>query len=213
MSTCYWLDLETLGTQPIMSKKLSRDWVPLDTWDWGPVTFAFQALSLVEKGELVQVRFTLRLRDHANGVSEWRWIQSLHGFVHDIKWIVFHGHLDDYFQKPPLEGGLNTKSGDHGNPKSHIYWFIIIFIMCEDLAWIDFHWNSIWLRAWSHMTPHYNWGLVTTLHDFGSVLGQPLDTHSFMVITLGLCVNWPWPWWVSNSSTILLCGDYTKYCI
>ena len=28
----------------------------------------------------------------------------------------------------------------------------------------------------SHMTPHYTWGSVTTLHEFGGVLGQPLDT-------------------------------------
>ena len=34
-----------------------------DTQDWGPVTIALQALSLVEKAEPVQVRLTLRLRD------------------------------------------------------------------------------------------------------------------------------------------------------
>ena len=37
-----------------------------------------------------------------------RWMQSLHGFLHGIKWIMFHAHLD-YFQKPPLEGRPNTK--------------------------------------------------------------------------------------------------------
>jgi hypothetical protein len=37
---------------------------PLHTRDWGPVTIALQALSLVEKAEPVQVHyFTLRLRD------------------------------------------------------------------------------------------------------------------------------------------------------
>jgi hypothetical protein len=36
---------------------------PLHTRDWGPVTIILQALSLVEKPEPVQVRFTLRLRD------------------------------------------------------------------------------------------------------------------------------------------------------
>ena len=35
----------------------------LHTLDWGPVTIALQVLSLVEKVEPVQVRFTLRLRD------------------------------------------------------------------------------------------------------------------------------------------------------
>ena len=36
---------------------------PLHTRDWEPVTITLEALSLVEKAELVQVRFTLRLRD------------------------------------------------------------------------------------------------------------------------------------------------------
>jgi hypothetical protein len=36
---------------------------PLHTRDWKPVTITLQALSLVEKAEPVQVRFTLRLRD------------------------------------------------------------------------------------------------------------------------------------------------------
>jgi hypothetical protein len=37
---------------------------------------------------------------------------------------------------------------------------------------------------------------VTTLHDFGGVLGRPLDTfllssHNLMVTALGSCVKWP----------------------
>ena len=36
---------------------------PLHTQDWEPVTITFQALSLVEKAEPVQVHFTLCLRD------------------------------------------------------------------------------------------------------------------------------------------------------
>ena len=39
-----------------------RVW-PLHTQDWGAVTIALQALSLVETAEPVQVRFTLRWRD------------------------------------------------------------------------------------------------------------------------------------------------------
>ena len=35
-------------------------WGPLHTRDWEPVTITLQALSLVEKAELVQVCFTLR---------------------------------------------------------------------------------------------------------------------------------------------------------
>ena len=104
-------------------------------------------------------------------------MQSLHGYLHDIQWIMFHGHLH-YLQKPSFGGRSNTKSGDHGTLKSHNCWIItfLVFIKCEDPAWIEMHWNSIWLRARSHRTSHYTWGLVTTLHDFGSILGQPLDT-------------------------------------
>ena len=37
---------------------------------------------------------------------------------------------------------------------------------------------------------------MTTLHDFGGVLGEPLDKcllgcHNFMVTALGSCVKWP----------------------
>ena len=47
-----------------------------------------------------------------------RWMQSLHGFLHGIEWIMFHGHLD-CFQKPPLGGRPNTKPlGDHGTPNA-----------------------------------------------------------------------------------------------
>ena len=55
-------------------------------------------------------------------------MQSLHGFLHGIEWIMFHGHLD-YFQEPPLGGRLNTKSGDHDIVNVvDLLWFI----MCED---------------------------------------------------------------------------------
>jgi hypothetical protein len=43
-------------------------------------------------------------------------------------------------------------------------------------AWIDIHYNSILLKARSHMTSHYTWETMTTLHDFGGVLGRPLNT-------------------------------------
>ena len=49
------------------------------------------------------------------------------------------------------------------------------------------HWSGIWLRAQSLVTSHYTWGSVTTLHDFGGVLGQLLDTF-FRDLTI------PWSW-------------------
>ena len=53
---------------------------------------------------------------------------------------------------------------------------LFYFIMCKNHAWIELHWNSIWLRTQSHITSHYTWKLMTTEHDFGSVFGWPLDT-------------------------------------
>ena len=69
---------------------------PLHTRDWEPVTIILQVLSLVEKAEPVQVCFTLCLRDQRSEYVNARWMCSLHGFLHDIQWIVFHGDLD-YF--------------------------------------------------------------------------------------------------------------------
>jgi hypothetical protein len=86
---------------------------------------------------------------------------------------MFHGHLD-YFQKPSLGGWPNTKPGDHGILNAHKHWFILIYHVWGS-AWVEIHWNSLWLRARSHMSSHYTWGYVTTLHDFGGVFGQPLD--------------------------------------
>ena len=98
---------------------------------------------------------------------------------------MFHGHLD-YFQKPLLGGRPNTKPGDHGALNAHNRWFILI-----NHAWgparLESHWNSIWLRARSHMNSHYTWGSVTTLQDFGVVLGRPLDTF-YRALTL----SWSW---------------------
>ena len=94
---------------------------------------------------------------------------------------MFHGHLD-YFQKPPLEGRPNTKSGDHGIPYTHSRWFILLYHVWGP-AWIEIRWNSIWSRARSHITSHYTWGSVTTLHDLGGVLGWPLETF-FWALTI-----------------------------
>ena len=107
---------------------------------------------------------------------------------------MFHGQLD-YLQKPPLEGRPHTKPGDHDIPNTHNIWFILFHHVWES-TWIETHWNSIWSRTQSHMTSHYTWGSVTTLHGFGGALGWPWDTfllgsHNFMVTALGSCVKWP----------------------
>jgi hypothetical protein len=81
------------------------------------MTIALQALSLVEKAGPVQPHFTLPFEGPTEYVNV-RWMRRLHGFLHGIEWIMFHGHLD-YFQKPPLGGRPNTKSRDHGTPNAH----------------------------------------------------------------------------------------------
>ena len=144
------------------------------------MTSTLQALSVVEKAKLVQVCFTLRLRDQQRMWMQDGW-KSLHGFLHGIEWIMFHGHLD-YFQKPPLGGRSNIKLGDHNTQNTHNCWFIRFYHVLGP-TWIGIHWNSIWLRALSHMTSYYTWGIATTLHDFEGVLGWPLDTF-FWALTI-----------------------------
>ena len=78
------------------------------------------------------------------------------------------------FKKPLLGGKPHTKPGDHGIPNTHDCWFILFYHVWGP-AWIDIHWNIIQPRARSHMTSHYTWGSVTTLHDFWGILGRPLD--------------------------------------
>ena len=120
-----------------------------------------------------------------NGVCECKmdakftWIPTWHRMDH-VSWSL------GLFQKPPLESRPNTKLGDHGTPNAHGCWFILFYHVWRP-EWIKIHWNSIWLRARSHKTSHYTWGSVTTLYDFGGVLGQPLNTF-FWVLT----ISWSW---------------------
>ena len=104
---------------------------PLHTRDcWEPVTSTLQALSSVKKAELVQVRFTPRLRDQWNEYVNARWMWSVHGFLHGIEWITFHGH-SDYFKTHLLEVGQTQ------NRETMALWTltsidVFYFIMCED---------------------------------------------------------------------------------
>ena len=60
---------------------------------------------------------------------------------------------------------------------------LFLFYHVWGSAWIDIHWNGIWLRNLSHMTSHYTWGSVTTPNDFGGVSGWPVDTF-FWALTM-----------------------------
>ena len=64
-----------------------------------------------------------------------RWMWRLSWFLHGIKWIMFHGHLD-CFHKPLLGGMPNTKPEDHGIPNAHNRWFILLFYHVRGPAWI-----------------------------------------------------------------------------
>ena len=96
---------------------------------------------------------------------------------------MFHGDLDN-FQKPSLGG--RPKPRDHGIPNTHNSWFILFYHVWGP-TWIKIHWYSIWLRTRSHMTSHNTWGSVTTLHDFESILGRPLDAFFW-----ALTISWSW---------------------
>jgi hypothetical protein len=77
---------------------------------------------------------------------------------------------------------------------------LFYFAMYKDLH--EIHWNSIWLRAQSHMNSRYTWGSVTTLHDFGGALEQPFDTF-FWALTVSwtrlLAHGWSVPKLVATS--------------
>ena len=92
---------------------------------------------------------------------------------------------------------------------------LLCFIMCEDLTCIKNHWNNIWLKARSHMTSHYTWGSMTTLRDFGGVLGQSLHTF-FWALTISwsrlLAPVWSGPKYMkTNKFTTLRCTYQIKF--
>jgi hypothetical protein len=121
---------------------------------------------------------------------------------------MFHGHLDR-FQKPPLGGRPNTTPGDHGTPNAHNRWFTLLYHAWRPTG-IKIHWNSIWLRARSHMTSQ----LYSRLRDhttwfwrcLGTTFGHSLlGSHNFMVTALGSCVKWPFRllWFKKSACTHL----------
>jgi hypothetical protein len=91
-----------------------------------------------------------------------------------VTWTIFKTYL--------LEVGLTRKPGDHGIRNADDRWFIL-FCHAWGPTWIGIDWKGIWLRARSHRTSHYTWGSVSTLCDFGGVLGRPLDTF-FWALTI-----------------------------
>ena len=78
------------------------------------------------------------------------WIPTWHQIYH-ISWSLW------LFSKTIIESRPNTKLGDHATPNVHKCWFIL-FWSCMRTRMKEIHWNSIGLRAQSHMTSHYTWG-------------------------------------------------------
>ena len=169
-----------------------RELGPLHTRDCEPVIITLQALLLVEKGG---TGLTSHYAWGTNGVSECKmdvksaWISTWHWMYHVfmVTWIIIKNHL--------LEVGLIQ------NQETITFWTLttvdlFYLIMWEDPVWIGIHWNSIWLKAQSHMTSHYSLRVRdhTTWfwRSFGTTFGHIfLGTHIFMVTALGSCVKWP----------------------
>ena len=151
----------------------------------------------------------LRLRD------QWRmWMQddgckvymdsymASNGSCFMVTWIISKNHL--------LEVGMTQNTGRW---HSEFIGFYHVWRPCVDR-------NSNWLRAWSH----YIWGFVTTLHDFGSVLGRLLDTFfraptiSWSRLLAHECMKWPLVhpnvnYWNQVHYILHPINSVTNYCV
>ena len=123
------------------------------------MNIALRAFSLVEKVNRVQVA-----SHYVWGTNGSKWIQdgckvymgsymASNGSCFMATWIIF--------KKIPLGCRSNIRLGWpwHSETSQPLVYYILS-----------------WVRSPSHMTWHYTWGLVPTLHEFGSALGQLLDT-------------------------------------
>jgi hypothetical protein len=93
---------------------------------------------------------------------------------------MFHGRLD-CFQKLLLGGRPDTKPGDHGTLHVHNRWLILFYFLSCVKARMNRNSFEIAIgRGPDHICLHTTLeGTVTTLHDFGDVLGRPFWTLSF----------------------------------
>ena len=160
--------------------------------DWEPVTIILQGLSLVEKAELVQVRFTLRLRD------QWsKWMQdgckvymdsymASNGSCFMVTWTIFKNHL--------LEVGP-TQNWETMALSTLTTIGVFYFYHVWGPVWIEIHWNTF---GWGPVT--YDFTLHLRVRDhatwfwrcLGTAFGHSLlDSHNFMVMALGSCAKWP----------------------
>ena len=158
-------------------------------WDWEPVTITLQAPLIVGKGGAGPSSLHTTLEGPTEYVNA-RWMWSLHGFLHGIKWTMFRGHLD-YFQKPSLGGRLEHKTGrtwhsERSQPliysilscgRTHMNINSLKKHLVENPVTYGF---TLHLRIDDHTT--WFWRCVGTA--FGHFL---LGSHNFMVTALGSC--------------------------
>jgi hypothetical protein len=153
------------------------------------MTITLQALSLVENTEPVQARFTLRLRDQQS-----MWMQDgckvyMHSYMASngscfmFTRIIFKNHL--------LEIGLTQ---NRETMTLRMLTTIDLFLPCTRT---NMNRNSLKEHLVEgsvtyDFTLHF-WGSVTTLHDFGGVVGWPLDTFFWaLTISWSRLLKWVW---------------------
>ena len=157
------------------------------------MTITRQALSLVEKAEPVQVRFTLCSRDQRS-----KWMQdeckvymvsymTLNGSCFMVTWTIFKNRL--------LKVGMTQNRETMALRTLTTGWFILFYQVWGSVG-IDIHWNGMWLKDpftydfTLHLRPrgHTRWFWRCVGTAFGHFL---LGSHNFMVTALGSCVKWP----------------------
>jgi hypothetical protein len=137
--------------------------------------------------------FTLRSRDQRSMWTQDKSKVYMHshlasnGSCFMVTWIIFKNHILDVCLTQNRETMALWTLTTIGLFLHYHVW---------GPTWTGSHWNSIWLRARSHMTSLYTRGSVTTLHDFGGVLGTAfelsLGLSQFHGHNLGSCVKWPY---------------------
>ena len=151
---------------------------PLHTRDWGPVTRPLQALSLVGNAEPVRVRLPTTLDGPTEYVNCKMDVKSTglptwHEMDH-VSWLL------GLFSKPSFGDKSNTKPGDCGIPNAHNRWFILFNHVWRP-AWIDIHWNNIWLKdghIWLHTRAQH---FPSNLYPYPDHIHQqrPMLTHAY----------------------------------
>ena len=145
----------------------------------------------MEKTEPVQVCFTLRLRD------QWgKWMQDGCKVYMD-SYMASNGINVSWWLGlfSSLRGRPNTKPGDYSTPKSCNHRFIILYHVWGprmNRSSLDIAFGWVPHHMWMHTTLEGMWPHYMSLEVSWDNLWKFLfDSHSFMIMALGLCVKWP----------------------